>query len=151
MGWLDDLRGRAVGIDTAPFIYFIEENPRNLEIVNPFFESLDRGDFSGITSTVTLLEVLTHPYRQQSSQLVQQYKDILLSSEHLVTLPLSADIAERAAWLRADRNVSTPDAIQLATALYAKAVFFLTNDARLPSMRNLRLLTLDNLKEEIRR
>ncbi len=58
---------------------------------------------------------------------------------------------ERAARLRADRSMSTPDAIQLATSLYAKAVFFLTNDARLPSMRNLRLLTLDNLKEEIRR
>ncbi|WP_225896572.1 type II toxin-antitoxin system VapC family toxin [Amazonocrinis nigriterrae] len=41
-------------------------------------------------------------------------------------------IAETAAQLRADSNLRTPDAIQIATAIRAGASFFVTNDARLP-------------------
>lgn len=27
MGWLNSLKGKIVGLDTAPLIYFIEQNP----------------------------------------------------------------------------------------------------------------------------
>lgn len=27
MGWINDLQGKTIGLDTAPLIYFIEENP----------------------------------------------------------------------------------------------------------------------------
>jgi hypothetical protein len=29
MEWLIKLKGKIVGLDTAPLIYFIEENPKN--------------------------------------------------------------------------------------------------------------------------
>jgi predicted nucleic acid-binding protein len=145
LGWIEDLRGETVAIDTAPLIYYIEENPTYLPLVKPFFQSLDSGEFRAVTSTVTLLEVLTHPFRQKQSKLVQQYRDILLHSENLATAPLLPEIAERAARLRAEHNVSTPDAIQLATALESKATYFLTNDAGLPSVADLHILILDNL------
>lgn len=31
MEWINDLRGKTVGLDTAPLIYFIEENPAYIE------------------------------------------------------------------------------------------------------------------------
>jgi len=31
--WINDLQGKTVGLDTAPLIYFIEENPAYIEIV----------------------------------------------------------------------------------------------------------------------
>ena len=43
MEWINDLRGKTVGLDTAPLIYFIEENPAYIEIVRLFFEAMDRG------------------------------------------------------------------------------------------------------------
>ncbi len=43
MEWINDLRGKTVGLDTAPLIYFIEENPTYLETATLFFEAMDRG------------------------------------------------------------------------------------------------------------
>jgi hypothetical protein len=61
---------------------------------------------------------------------------------------LDQDIAEEAARLRAFHNIRTPDSIQMATAIIGKASFFLTNDIRLPSLPNLKILLLDDLKQE---
>ena len=146
MEWVTALQGQVVGLDTTPLIYFIEENPTYLETIRPFFVGMDRGEFRVVTSTVTLLEVLVHPFRRGERALAQQYRDILLGAEGLTTLSLSQDIAEEAARLRASHNIRTPDAIQMATALRAGASRFLTNDARLPSLPELQVLVLDELK-----
>lgn len=146
MGWIDALSGKVVGLDTMPLIYFIEESLAYLDTVCPFFEAMDRGDFSVVTSVVTLLEVLVHPFRHGDTILAQQYRDVLLNAKGLTTLLLSQDIAEEAARLRATHNIRTPDAIQMATATYARASFFLTNDSRLPSLPGLEVLVLDELK-----
>jgi len=134
-----------------PLIYFIEENPTYLEIVRPFFEAMDRGEFNVVTSVVTLLEVLVHPFRCGDAKLAQQYRDILLSARGLTTILLSQDIAEKAAQLRAVHNIRTPDAIQMATATHEGASFFLTNDTRLPSLPGLEMLVLDELKAKPQR
>ena len=146
MEWVAALQGKVVGLDTAPLIYFIEENLAYLETVRPFFEAMDHGEFSVVTSVVTLLEVLVHPFRRGDRTLAQQYRDILLNAEGLTTILFSQDIAEEAARLRAVHNIRTPDAIQMTTAIHEGASFFLTNDARLPSLPKLRVLVLDELK-----
>ena len=56
-------------------------------------------------------------------------------------------IAEEAARLRASHNIHTADSIQMATAIFGGASFFLTNDTRLPSLPNLKTLVLDDLKK----
>ena len=40
MEWIDDLQEKTVGLDTAPLIYFIEENPAYIETVRFFFDYL---------------------------------------------------------------------------------------------------------------
>jgi predicted nucleic acid-binding protein len=147
MGWLASLRGKVVGLDTTPLIYFIEENPTYLKLVSPFFEAIDQGEVSAVTSIVTLLEVLVHPFQHGDAALVQQYRDILLNAQGLTTILLSQDIAEEAARIRAAHNIRTPDAIQMATAIYVGASYFLTNDARLPSLPELKVLVLDRVAE----
>ena len=144
MEWIDDLQGKTVGLDTAPLIYFIEENPTYFEATKLFFEAMDRGNFTIVTSTVTLLEVLVHPLRSNNSPLATEYRDILLNSK-LMTLKVSSAIAERAARLRASHNVRTPDAIQLSAALHAGATHFFTNDVRLPEIPSIQILSLDSL------
>ena len=148
MGWIATLHGKIVGLDTTPMIYFIEENPAYLEAVRPFFEAIDRGEFSAVTSIVTLLEVLVHPFQRGDTALAQQYRDILLNAQGLTTVLLSQNIAEEAARLRATHNIRTPDAIQVATAVHTGASHFLTNDARLPSLPELKVLVLDELTSE---
>ncbi len=62
---------------------------------------------------------------------------------------VSQSIAEEAARLRAFHNLRTPDAIQMATATFAQASFFLTNDKRLPSLPGLQTLVLNDLMKEV--
>lgn len=145
MEWVTALRGKVVGLDTTPLIYFIEENPAYLPIMLPFFAAVDRGEFTIVTSIVTLLEVLVHPFRHGNTQLAQRYRDILLNAKGLTTISLSQDIAEEAARLRARYNLRTPDAIQMATAVHNGASFFLTNDSRLPPLPNLQVLVANDL------
>ena len=91
-----DVARKSCGQGTTPLIYFIEENPTYLDMIHPFFEAMDRGEFSVVTSIVTLLEVLVHPFRRGDTSLAQQYRDVLLDAENLTTIFLSQDIAEEA-------------------------------------------------------
>ncbi len=116
MEWVAQLQGQIVGLDTAPLIYFIEQNLTYLKTVRAFFQSMSQGEFQVVTSTVTLTEVLVHPLRAGNIELTQQYRDILLDQENLTTFSVSPAIAQLAAQLRAVQNLRTPDAIQIATA-----------------------------------
>ncbi|MBV9279520.1 MAG: PIN domain-containing protein [Chloroflexi bacterium] len=145
MGWVDDLAGQLVGLDTAPLIYYIEEDPTYLPLVDPFFQALADGELRVVTSTITLVEVLTQPLRQGSAELAAQYRDLLLATEGLTVQPVSPAIAEEAARLRAVRELRTPDAIQLATARLAGAHIFVTNGTRLAAVPDLPVLVLDAL------
>jgi predicted nucleic acid-binding protein len=145
MEWLIQLQGQTVGLDTAPLIYFIEQNGVYLELVHAFFWAMSQGEFQVVTSTLTLTEVLVHPLRSGNVELAEQYRDIILDQENLVTVPVSVEIAEVAAQLRATQNLRTPDAIQIATAMQRGATFFLTNDARLAAVPDLEVLVLDVL------
>ena len=133
MGWLDDLQSQLVGLDTTPLIYFIEKYPVYVDFIRPFFNLVARGEIRIVTSTTTLLEVLVHPIRHGDAGLMQKYREILLNSE-ISLVDLSCEIAEEAARLRAIYGVRTPDAIQLATAIYSQADFFLTNDKQLSAI-----------------
>jgi len=143
--WIRQCQQAIVGLDTAPLIYYIEEHPHYLKVVDPFFDALDRGEFTVITSTVTLLEVLVQPLRSGETALIGEYKDILLHAPNVTIFDMNPAIAEKASKLRADYRLRTPDAIQIATALHEGASFFVTNDVRLPEIQPLQMLVLDEL------
>ncbi|NES20156.1 MAG: type II toxin-antitoxin system VapC family toxin [Symploca sp. SIO3E6] len=145
MEWLDQLQDKVVGLDTAPLIYFVEENFTYLRIVEAFFLAFERGHFQIITSTVTLLEVLVQPLRTGNLSLASQYRDILLNQNRLSVVSVSPEIAELSAQLRADYALRTPDSIQLATAINEGAASFLTNARRLAAIPHLEILVLDQL------
>lgn len=145
MEWLKPLRGAVVGLDTAPLIYFIEENPLYLPLVRPFFEAVDRGEFRVVTSVLTLTEVLIHPMRKGDPDLADRYRRILLEAENVSTASVSEAVAEDAAQLRAQHGLRTPDAIQLATCIRSHANFFVTNDTRIPALAPLKMLVLNRL------
>ena len=146
MGWVDQLHGDIVALDTAPLIYFIEEHPDFLPIVAPFFEALDDGDLEVVTSTITLLEVLVHPLRESNHEVVEQYRDVLINAQGITLVDVSADVAIAASSLRASYGIKTPDAIQLATAIQNGATAFLTNDSALKKVVELQVLVVHELQ-----
>lgn len=120
-----------IAIDTATFIYFLEEHPTFGPIVEPLFVSLDEGRMAGVSSELTLLEVLVRPLAEGREDLASAYRRLLLDSESLLLHPIDRAVLEEAARIRARYRFRSPDAIQLATARLAGADAFVTNDARL--------------------
>lgn len=145
MGWVTELRDQVVGLDTSPLIYYIEEHFSYIELLDKFFDSLRIGDFRAVTSTVTLLEVLVQPLRCGDEALAHRYNDILLSSPSITLCSVTHATAQDAAELRARHNLKTANAIQLATAIGAGALAFLTNDRGIPDNCGITILRLDDL------
>ena len=137
-----DLGDGAVGVDTAIFIYFIEEQRQYLPLIDPLFKAADEGRREIITSALTLLEVLVVPYRSGNRLLAGRYEALLTRSRGVRIADLTREQLRGAAQLRAVTGVKTPDAMQLAAALTAGCTAFLTNDRRLPVIPGLRILQL---------
>ena len=107
------------------FIYFIEENELHLHKVHNLLEFLEKNGYEIITSTLTLGEILTKPYKENRLDLVETYKDFFSQME---LVELNNEITSLFAKVRADYRIKIPDAVQLASAVYAKAELFVTND-----------------------
>lgn len=137
-----DLAPGPVGLDTAVFIYLIEEDPRFLAHILPLFEEADRGARTLVTSALTLLEVLVVPYRTGNRQLAERYEQLLTRSRGVRIVDLTRANLRAAAQLRAATGVKAPDALQLAAALAAGCHTFVTNDRRLPALPGLRVIQL---------
>ena len=60
---------------------------------------------------------------------------------------LNENIADIASTLKANYNINTPDAIQIATSLEAKADIFITNDATLKKISEIKVLLLSEMLE----
>lgn len=78
MGLVDNLHGKLVAVDTSPLIFYIEEHKTFGPVLDPLFGSVCDGNIHLLTSTVTLLEVLVQPLRNNDEPLAQKYNDILL-------------------------------------------------------------------------
>ena len=142
---LKRLSGQTVCLDTMIFIYAFEEHPTYLPFLKTFFLSVEKGGIEAVTSTITMTECLVQPYRKKDFALAAQYLIVFRNFPHLSVIPVTDEIAERAAFLRARYNLKTPDAVQLATTLVSGSRFFLTNDADLPSVEGIQLLILEQL------
>ena len=142
MGLVKDLGVGPVALDTAPFIYLIEEHPQYLPIVRPVFKAIAAGTLPAVTSGLTLLETLVQPYRVGNAVLAERYEALLTRSRGLHLVEITRAVCRVAAHLRAAHAVKTPDALHLATALLAKCPVFLTNDRKLPAIPGIRILTV---------
>ena len=135
-----------LGLDTAPIIYFIKENLDFHPLCVPFFQAIDSGAIEAFTSTITLPETLVHPLRNGDTPRAVAFRNLLLATQGITTVPLSVTIAERTARLRADYNLRTPDAAQIATALLSGCQAFLTNDERLKRVTEIPVLVVGEME-----
>jgi predicted nucleic acid-binding protein len=115
-------------LNTAPVIYYVEKNPNYLARVQVIFEQIDAGTLTAVTSPVTLAECLIAPIRLGLPLLQQDFIDLIQGGSNTVFMPFDADVARRAAAIRARYNLSLSDAFQTAAALQSGCDTFLTND-----------------------
>lgn len=119
---------KLVALDTMVFIYLLDEHPAYVEIAAALFAMIERGELQGVTSTLTLAEVLTRPAQQANVAALRDYELYLTNFPNLDLAALSVDGARRAATVRAATGLKMPDAIQIATAHVAGADAIISND-----------------------
>ena len=115
---------QTVFLDTAPLIYYFEENERYIDRMAQFIEQVFQLD----VQMATYIEILTFPTENKMETLAAKYRDFLTNSENLSLYPLNPQIADSAIQMRVKYRLKTPDAIQLATAKVCGADHVLTND-----------------------
>ncbi len=144
MGQLTPLiAGKLVAFDTGPLIYYIEEHPDYLSLADELFNALDSGNARGMTSVLTLQEVLVKPLRENRQDLADKYQQLLTNSTSVTLYEVDQAVCETAARLRAKYLwLRTPDALQLATAIMHNAQVVVTNDERWRAISEVVVLVL---------
>jgi len=142
VGLIADIGSGRTGVDTSIFIYFMEEDPRFLPLIEPLFGEADAGTRELVTSALTLLEVLVAPYRVGDRLLADRYEQLLTRSRGIRVIDLSHDQLRDAAQLRAATGVKTPNALQLVAAIGSGCSTFVTNDRRIQEIPGMRVLQL---------
>lgn len=125
-------------LDSAPIIYFLEQNAKFATRFRPVFESHEKGDVRFAVTTITITEVLTGPLQAGEEALARRYRAILESWE---VVDLNVDIAESAARLRASLRLKLADAVQAASALAVNAAALVTHDRDFSKVRSLRVIS----------
>jgi predicted nucleic acid-binding protein len=142
----DALRGvTRLFLDTAPVIYFVEQNPNYADRVNEIFDRIDMSTVGAVTSPITLAECLVGAISGGSVQLVQDFTDLITAGPHVTFMWIDAAVAEEAARQRIMHNLTLTDALQVAAALAVQADAFLTNEVKFKRVTALPILLLDDL------
>ena len=137
-GWGGLSDGATVLVDTAPWIYILEDHPVWASQFVGLFEAAERGRLQLALTTVTLAEVLAGPFKAKQTALAKRYEKAL-GRYHVV--PLSAHVAVMAAQLRVQYRLKLPDAVQLASALDIGAAALVTHDRDFSKVQDFPVLT----------
>ena len=97
-------------------------------------------------STLTVAELLAKPYKMKDIRKISLFEEFIQSLPNTKIQDIDYNIAKRAAKIRANNNLRTPDAILLATASINKSSCFITNDISLKniSVEDISILVLND-------
>ena len=119
-----------IALDTNILIYFLEGIEPQASKVEKILSTFMKTEDEGIVSTVTVAEVLTGFYMagdaNKASKVKKLLNDLTLNSFKIV--PVTFEVADLAANLRAKRGGRLPDALIVATALDQSANIVYSED-----------------------
>nr|HID14028.1 type II toxin-antitoxin system VapC family toxin [Anaerolineae bacterium] len=99
-------------------------------LTSVILETIESGKVAGMTTTITLVELLTVPAQGNDRRAMQEYELYLTHFPNLRIVPLDTALAWEAALARAATGLRMPDAIQIAAARLHGADGIVTNDHR---------------------
>jgi len=128
-------------IDTAPFVYLLEYNEFLTDKTKQVFDNLI-SNTKFTTSVITYAEYCVNPKKQNNQRAIDKFKDLLkdidcdIKNINLKIADITADLRAKYQFLR------TPDALQLATAIYHNCNKFVTNDKKLKQMSEIEVVLI---------
>jgi len=132
---IEDLRDeigarRLLLVDTPVFSYHLADHPRYAPLTAVILEAIESGRVAGLTSAITVAEILTLPALAGDRRAMQDYELFLTNFPNLRLAPVDVTLARETAWVRAATGLRTPDAVQVAAARLYGADAIITNDHR---------------------
>lgn len=132
-------RLKLVGLDTNIFIYYFQAHRFFGPKVKTWFEKFNNGEAKAVTSIISKSELLSYKRPEKTiDELRSQFDNV----PNLKVYDVDDAVALKAAELRRKYGFRLPDAIQIATAIVAKAGAFLTNDGRLKKCREIKVVVI---------
>lgn len=132
-------------IDTAPFIYFIEGNPKYLSRIARFFSDSYTNGSEMLTSVITYSEFGVKPCSEGKLELVGKF-DRFLEKSGVEMLAVKKTHAQKAYELRARyKFLKGMDAIQLGVAIEEDCDKVLTNDLKWKKNNEINCFFIDEL------
>lgn len=132
-----------VFIDTAPIVYFLENNNYFGEKAGMIFKLLRSSKTEMVMSTITCMEYLVHPYRNN----VPEDVDLLfkfIDKSGIYVIDIDLNVAKLAAQIRAETPAfKAMDSLQLSAAFRSGCDTFLTNDKQLKQFKHLKIISID--------
>lgn len=137
--------GQKIGLDTVVVIYLLEEHPQYFSYAENLFKNIEKGHIEAVFSVVGLIELQTGVKRRNRYDLAFSYRTLLGTFPNFSIIGINEQIVEIASELRAKYDISTPDAIHIATAIDFGADTFITNDKTLQKVKEIAVVFIDEM------
>lgn len=136
---------KRVFVDTAPIIYYLEDNALYVEALRNFFTKCLNENIQIVTSAITIEEYLVFPYESGKMEFADNFKSFI-AYMNIEIVDIDANIAEQGAKVRGKyKHFKAMDALQIAAAIISGCDIFFTNDKQLRQETELPCLTIDDL------
>ena len=133
-----------VFLDTAPLIYFLDEDVNFGEKTKSILEEILSTGKTLTSSVITCEEYLIYPYRSGNQEKIDVFFEFS-DACGVDLVPISLEIAKQAAKIKAEyEDFKTMDSLQLAAAVHTGCDLFLTNDKQLRNFNELRCVTVED-------
>jgi predicted nucleic acid-binding protein len=133
-----------VYIDANVFIAALEHPTARSDHAWWILSAIQEGEIAGVTSEITLAEVLVKPIELGNHDMVIAYESMIAPGPNFDVPAVTREILIDAARIRANRvSVKLPDAVHLATAQAHACAFFVTEDRRMEVLESMRQLLVN--------
>ena len=129
-----------VYIDANILLYVIEGSELFRAQLGQLMDALDAGKLLGVTSDLTFAEVMVKPFASRNERYISAYRHLLVGVSALEVVPISREVLEQSAILRAEIGGKLADGIHVATAVMKKCSHFISEDAGIRVPAGLALL-----------
>lgn len=138
------MTGSKFFFDSAPLIYLVEFNEAYYDKISLFLAEAVEQEKELVTSVVSFTEFAIKPKKLGRKDTIHRFESTI--SRLLDVLDIDIEIADIASTLRAKySSLRGMDSLQVASALKARADFFITNDKRLKAIKEIRIVLIKDL------
>ena len=133
---------KSIFIDTAPFIYLIENNTKYSTKVEELLADYISLNYNICSSVISYMEFCVIPDRDGRLDVIESFNNLLLKL-NISIFEINIDVAIRGYKLRSSNpSLKGMDALQLACALENDCSEFITNDEKLKKINEINVTIL---------